>query len=162
EEDLRARIAKKGLADAVAHLFPPTTPLWYGFWIESPLRRARCELLLALLDSFADKRGDDLAHFVAALRAAIDWELLLHVELTPPRDIFPQSYTVFPQCPQCKALAPVELFQEPYPDTPTLCPVCGHWFSPAATHEEPEDDSDWDAGCVELEKLLGAKGARDF
>jgi hypothetical protein len=157
EDDLRARIAEKGLADSVAHLFHPTNPLWYGFWMESPLRRARCELLLALSDSFADKRGDELTHFVAALRAAIDWELPLHVMLTPPCDFDWYSYTIFPHCPQCKAFAPVE--QEPYPDTPTLCPVCGHWFSPATTYEKGEPG---EAFSLELENLLGAEGATDF
>jgi hypothetical protein len=160
EDDLRARIAEKGLADSVARLFPQTTPIWNGFWIESPLRRAQCELLLALSDSFVDKRGDDLDHFAAALRAAIDWELPLHVVLEPPHEIDPYSCTIFPHCPQCKAFAPVELFQEPYPDTPNLCPVCGYWFSPASTYEK--DAPEWEDDYVELENLLGAEGATDF
>src|SRR5439155_4552527 len=48
EAELREKVRLNGLEAEVARLFPPTTPLWYGFWISAPLRRSPCEVLLDL------------------------------------------------------------------------------------------------------------------
>ncbi len=158
ENELRETIRLKGLEDDVARLFPSTRPLWYGFWIGSPLRRPHCELLLELLDvpaESADEWDGGQRHFLAALRSAVDWELPLHVEMAPPGHTDLGMYTVFPHCPRCKAYAPVARWQESYPDEPIDCEVCGHRNSPAATHKaEPMDDAAWDN--ARLENVLGA------
>jgi hypothetical protein len=36
ESELREKVRLKGLEAELVRLFPSTTPLWYGFWIESP------------------------------------------------------------------------------------------------------------------------------
>jgi formylglycine-generating enzyme required for sulfatase activity len=112
---------------------------------------------LALLEGIDDpneKRDDDLRQFQAALRAAIDWELPLHVEMAPPGHTDLGWYTIFPHCPRCKAGAPVARWQESYPDELIECPVCGQRYSPAKTHKaERMDESAWDANL--LEKVLG-------
>jgi formylglycine-generating enzyme required for sulfatase activity len=164
EAELREKIHSKSLEESVARLFASTTPLWYGFWIESPLRRPHCELLLELLEGTDDpneKRDADVLQFLAALRAAIDWELPLHVEMAPPGHTDFGFYNVFRHCPRCKADAPVARWQESYADEVIDCKVCGHRYNPAATHKrEQMDDSDWEAG--RLENLLGAGEADVF
>jgi formylglycine-generating enzyme required for sulfatase activity len=157
ESELREKASLNGLEADIARLFPPTTLLWYCFWMESPLRRSQCEVIFRLLegtDDPANKRDDDLRHFLAALRAAIDWELPLHVEMPPPGHTDLGWHTIFPHCPRCKAHAPVPLWQESYDDTPIECEICGNRYSAAATHKmERMDDSIWDAD--RLEKVLG-------
>ncbi|MCI0683341.1 MAG: formylglycine-generating enzyme family protein [Gemmataceae bacterium] len=164
ESELRDKVRLKGLAAELDTLFPRTTPLWYGFWIESPLRRPHCEALLALLegtDDPAETRDDDLRHFLAALRAAIDWELPLHVEMALPGHTDFGWYTIFPHCPRCKAHAPLARWQESYPDESIDCMVCGHRYSPAKTHkEERMDETAWDA--QRLENVLGAGAVEGF
>jgi len=62
-------------------------PLWYGFWIQSPLVRAHAEVLHPLLDAvFAadDPHHHQMAHFLEALKAVIAWQLPLRVSLAPP------------------------------------------------------------------------------
>ena len=164
EDALREAIRLKGLGERARELFPRTEPLWYGFWITSPLRRLQCELLLELLegtDDPDDRPDDDLRHFLAALRAAVRWELPLHVAVPPPGLTDLGWYTVFPHCPRCKVHAPVARWQESYPDEPLDCPVCGHRYSPAATYKaEPMDEAAFDAG--RLENLLGAGAVEPF
>jgi hypothetical protein len=164
ETELRDQVRLKALEAEVARLFRRTTPLWYGFWIDSPLRRPQCALLLALLEGTEDpddERDDELRHFLAALRAAVDWELPLHVAMAPPGHTDLGWYTVFPHCPRCKAHAPVARWQESYSDESIDCEVCGHHYSAAATHKmEPMDLAAWDAG--RLENILGATDLEGF
>ncbi len=164
EAELREKVRLRGLEAQVARLFARTTPLWYGFWIESPLRRPQCEVLFTLLEGTDDPgetRDEDLRHFLAALRAAVGWELPLHVEMAPPGHTDFGWYTVFPHCPRCKAHAPVARWQESYPDEPLDCPACGHRYSPAATHRmERLDEAAWDAR--RLEYVLGAGEVERF
>src|SRR5262249_21328709 len=90
----------------------------------------------------------------SALRAAIDWELPLHVAAPPPGHTDFGTYTIFPHCPRCKAAAPLPRWQESYPDEPIDCSVCGHRYSPAATHRsQPMDEGAWEAR--ELKHPLG-------
>ncbi len=53
-------IQRKSLQAAVCKSFLPTNPLWYGFWVDSPLSRQQCDLLARILldDNFTDQEGD--------------------------------------------------------------------------------------------------------
>jgi len=164
EAALQVAIRLRGLEERIARLFPRTTPLWYGLWIESPLRRPHCEVLLELLEGLADLGGtqdNDPRHFLAALRAAVTWELPLHVAVPPPGHADLGWYTVFPHCPRCKAHAPLEQWQESYPEEPIPCPVCGQRYSPAATQRsEQMDDALWEES--DLKNVLGADNVQAF
>jgi formylglycine-generating enzyme required for sulfatase activity len=164
ESHLSEKVRRKGLEADVARLFPPTRPLWYGFWIGSRLRPAQCELLLALLDvprRFLDPWDGGYQDFLAALRAAVACELPLHVHMAPPGHVDLGWETVFPHCPRCTAPAPVPRWRTSYPDEPLDCRVCGHRYSPAATHKTERTDEDaW--GKPPLEKVLGAAEAEAF
>ena len=79
-------IKKKGLEKQLRLAFQVTKPLWYGFWIDSPLKRPQAELLHVLLSAVCEPDGrnsESVKHFLNALRAAIDWELPVHVNLAP-------------------------------------------------------------------------------
>uniref|UniRef100_UPI001F431D58 hypothetical protein n=1 Tax=Roseimaritima sediminicola TaxID=2662066 RepID=UPI001F431D58 len=49
DELLWETIRLHGLEDRLRASFQITTPLWFGFWMDSPLNRRRCEFLLDLL-----------------------------------------------------------------------------------------------------------------
>lgn len=156
-------IEQRDLEPRLRAAFPVTTPLWYGFWINSPLRRAQCEFLHELLDAACDPddpQDKDIRHFLNALEAAIRWELPIHVSLAPLGHTDFGMYTIFPHCPRCKANAPVGRWQESYPNEPHECPVCGHSFIPNEHHSSERDDYDWDAD--RLEKQLGEAGYEPF
>jgi hypothetical protein len=143
--------------------FPVTTPLWYGLWISSPLRRVQVEILLELLEAARDQDGpkdSDVGHFLGAMKAALQWELPVHVALAPLGHIDLGWYTIFPHCPRCKANAPVGRWRESYADTPHTCEVCGHIFNPNEQHSSKQDTFDWDA--YQLDKNLGAQGYQLF
>jgi formylglycine-generating enzyme required for sulfatase activity len=143
--------------------FSITTPLWYGFWINSPLQRLQAEFLHELLSTACDDRDpkdNDIRHFLNALTAAIRWELPVHVALAPLGHTDFGWYTIFPHCPRCKANAPVGRWQESYPTTPHVCQVCGNTFIPDDHHSSVSDDTDWDADS--LEQQLGETGYEEF
>lgn len=168
EAELREKVRVQGLELELARLFPRTMPLWYGFWIESPLHRPHCQVLLALLertDSPGEQRDDDdddLQHFLAALRAAVNWKLPLHVEMTAYGHADLAWHMVFPPCPRCKASASAARRQQSDPDKPFGCAVCGHRFSkPAETYKmKRTTESDWEAS--RLENVLGAGEVEGF
>src|SRR5262249_52764087 len=54
DEQLWKITAEHGLENRLRAAFPVTTPLWYGFWINSPLRRLQAELLHDLLNVACD------------------------------------------------------------------------------------------------------------
>jgi formylglycine-generating enzyme required for sulfatase activity len=156
-------IEQRNLEDRLRAAFPVTTPLWYGFWINSPLRRVQAEFLHELLDAACDHddpQDKDVRHFLTALEAAIRWELPVHVSLAPLGHTDFGMYTVFPHCPRCKANAPVGRWQESYTKEPHECRVCGHTFVPDEHHSSERDDHDWDAD--RLEKRLGEAGSEEF
>ena len=143
--------------------FPVTTPLWYGFWINSPLRRVQAEFLHELLDAACnhdDPQDKDVRHFLKALEAAIRWELAVHVSLAPLGHTDFDWYTVFPHCPRCMANAPVGRWKEKYPTELHECRVCGHKFNPDEHQSSERDDRDW--GADSLEKQLGEAGHEQF
>ena len=54
DEQLWKIVQEHNLETRLRAAFPVTRPLWYGFWIESPLRRLQAELLYDLLDVACD------------------------------------------------------------------------------------------------------------
>jgi formylglycine-generating enzyme required for sulfatase activity len=156
-------IEQRNLEQRLRAAFPVTTPLWYGFWIKSPLRRVQAEFLHELLDAACDHddpQDKDVRHFLHALEAAVRWELPVHVSLAPLGHTDFGMYTVFPHCPRCKANAPVGRWKESYPTEPHQCRVCGHTFNPDEHHSSERDEYDWEAD--RLEKQLAEAGYEPF
>lgn len=54
DDQLWGIIRERNLQDRLRAAFPVTTPLWYGFWINTPLRREQAEFLHELLDAACD------------------------------------------------------------------------------------------------------------
>lgn len=84
DELLLSVIMERNLDGPFRAAFQVTTPLWYGFWIDSPLRRPQTALLEEIFKyAFADEaaRDSELLHFCAALKAAVSWNLPIHVWL---------------------------------------------------------------------------------
>lgn len=163
EQQLWRIIDQRNLDGRLRSAFPITTPLWYGLWINSPLRRVQAEFLHELLRAACDDldpQDKELRHFLKALEAAVRWELPVHVSLAPLGHTDFGMYTVFPHCPRCKANAPVGRWRESYPKEPHECRVCGHTFIPDEHHSSERDDVDWDAQS--LEKQLGEAGYEQF
>jgi len=158
-------IRNRGLEDRLRNAFQVTKPLWYGFWIESPLRRRHAEVLLELFEAACEHdsdqdRDDGSIHFIHALKAAINWELPLHVSLAPLGHTDLGWYTVFPHCPRCKANAPVGRWQEEFPSETVACEVCEHLFNPNEHHSAERMDDDWEADS--LESQLGEEAFEQF
>ncbi|QDU25830.1 Serine/threonine-protein kinase pkn1 [Anatilimnocola aggregata] len=163
DKQLWTIIEQRHLESRIRSAFPLTTPLWYGFWIESPLRRLQAEVLHELLNAacdYADPKDKDVRHFLNALDTAIRWELPVHVSLSPLGHTDFGWYTVFPHCPRCKANASVGRWKENYQATAYECRVCGHEFNPDDHHSMERDDFDWDANS--LEKQLGPMAYQQF
>jgi hypothetical protein len=163
EQQLWGIIQQRNLENRLRAAFPITTPLWYGFWINSPLRRMQAEFLHELLDAACDQndpQDKNVRHFLKALEAAVRWELPVHVSLAPLGHTDFGMYTIFPHCPRCKANAPVGRWQESYTKEPHQCRVCGHMFNPDEHHSSQRDEYDWEAD--RLEKQLGDAGYESF
>jgi len=163
DEELWRIIEERNLEDRLRAAFPVTTPLWYGFWINSPLRRPQAEFLFELLDvacDHDDPQDKDIRHLLNALDAAIRWELPLHVSLAPLGHTDFGWYTIFPHCPRCKADALAQRWTGSYPETAQNCRACGQSFVPNDHHSEVQDDADWDRDS--LKSLLGEAGFDRF
>ncbi|TWU06384.1 formylglycine-generating enzyme family protein [Stieleria varia] len=183
DELLWETIRLHGLEDRLRVSFKVTNPLWFGFWIDSPLNRQQCEFLLDLLprslprlwgndesgndveaifdvDQFvfsdfdpADHYGNQFRAFFHALQSSIQWELPLHVKLAPPGHTDLGYYTQFAHCPECKAAARVARWSEPVQSQSYRCEVCDHAFDPSTTFQSIRDEVDFDSHS--LEKQLG-------
>jgi formylglycine-generating enzyme required for sulfatase activity len=156
-------IRKHALEDELRAAFPVTTPLWYGFWINSPLRRLQAEFLKELLEAACDdddRQDRHVQHFLNALEAAIRWELPLHVSLAPLGHTDFGIDTVFPHCPRCKANADVGRWKQSYPETPHTCQVCGHVFIPNEHHSS--EPMHFNREADELHNQLGEAGYDEF
>ena len=156
DEQLWAIVGRRNLESRLRSEFHVTTPLWYGFWIESPLKRPQVALLYELLGAACGQSARldrDLVHFVNALGIAVEWELPIHVSIGPPGHTDFGVYTVFPHCPRCKAEASVDRWQDKYPEVPIQCRVCGHSFNPNE-HRSTREDKD-DRRDESLERKLG-------
>jgi len=169
EQKLRAAVARLGLTQAVADAFWPTNPLWYGFWIRSPLDEGSCELIGAIFaemmraDSLVPSNERGTSHldrrqmqaFTQAAQIARQQGLRLHVRLAPPGHTDLGFYTVFPHCPNCKAESDLKRWQQHYPTESSACRVCGVKYSPAATTRSDRD-------VLELHSLRESLGSERF
>jgi hypothetical protein len=143
--------------------FPLTSPIWYGLWINSPLRTSQVELLHELLQGVFDQsqgQNRDKRHFLNALQAAREQHLPLHVSLAPPGHIDFGWYTVFPHCPRCKAETPLERWQSSYPKEPHSCRVCRHVFIPAEHHKSERYEEESESN--KLEQQMGTEAYWQF
>ncbi|PQO45206.1 hypothetical protein C5Y93_14675 [Blastopirellula marina] len=163
EEEVWQAIEQCDLEAEVRSAFPITTPLWYGFWIESPLRPHHRDILrklLSAMDRAAEHPDDLMVRFVQALRKAARENLPMHVSMAPPGHTDFGIYTIHPHCPRCQAIAEVKLWESPYPRQPYTCQVCGHEYRPNDHHgRERYDDM---RHTPYLEELLGTNGLKAF
>jgi hypothetical protein len=140
QEAVAHSIASQSLQAAVASAFLPTDPLWYGFWINSPLSVEQCDLLTTILSGVALLGADD-RRILLALEASLIHHLPLHVNLTPLGHTDLGIYTVFPHCPRCKAFAGFR-WRSVVSLTSQTCKVCGNSFRPGNTGSSESMDHD--------------------
>lgn len=153
---LRQSLSDLGLATKFFELFQETNPIWYGLWIESPLRAVHASILWPVLQqAFANEneKRTGMGHFLRALEITIKLDMPLHVELAPLGHTDLGWYTIFPHCPRCKATARVGRWKEEYSCEDYVCQVCGHHFIPDDTHSQEE--MNWDLEAASIEKQLG-------
>lgn len=130
-------IRRTTLEEKLRSEFHFTEPVWYGLWLNSPLTREQCVLLRTLLTDvavLARRYRDRVQPFLEALRDAAETGAAMNVSLAPPGHVDMGWITTFVHCPRCKAEGPFPRWQKNYPVDLILCPVCGHSYSPAATH----------------------------
>jgi len=146
-EPLLQRVLRdRNLSERLDRLFVRTKPLWWGFWIDSPLNRPQAELLLELFETaFSDVASEQMndegmSGFLAALKASIDWQIPLHVAMSPPGHTDLGYITTFAHCPRCKAEARLKRWTGSYPKTPYKCHVCSHVYIPRDTAASKPDD----------------------
>ena len=140
DSKLRAAVATKGLHKALAGAFPETKPLWYGFWISSPLTRPQLEILGAIVPQTLSpqNRSRDVPQFRRACELAIKHGIPLHAALPPLGHTDFGTLTTFPHCPRCKKAHGQEWVKE-YSKKPTRCRACGNVYVPAETASRKED-----------------------
>ena len=173
-------IERYDLEDQLRDAFQLTDPLWFGFWMDSPLDRKQCRCLLDLLSKalpqlwekpeddpaaepvFADVSfafsgfnpaktyGREYAAFFKALEVSLQANLPLHVHIPPPGHTDMGCYTIFAHCPRCKAAADVPRWQD-VQSCEYTCSVCGHSFDPASTYSRETQDFDLDAESLETQ-----------
>lgn len=130
-------IRRNDIEQQLREAFQVTDPLWYGFWINSPLTPTQCQLLSLMLSDVASIRPQyqkKLQPFLDALRRAIVTGESLHVDLAPPGHSDFGFLTTFVHCPRCKADGGFEHWQESYPTEPVTCAICGFSYSPVSTY----------------------------
>jgi hypothetical protein len=179
---LRRAVRQTAQQAAVRELFPQTSPMWFGLWIESPLTPAQCSVLRTLLtapsvrDYIRSLRPGvdvgatsdlqrDVDTFVAALRLSCEQGLPIHVLLPPPGHTDFGIYTTFPHCQRCKAESHLSRWRRQYPDRQVRCRVCGERYNPHETHARAEmadrDDEMWQADADFQRRYLTARGHDD-
>jgi transposase-like protein len=165
EKSLRNAARQLGLQAALTTAFLPTSPLWYGFWAQSPLRKDQVDVLAPLFShTFTDEDQEcsGIDHFLRALNATVRLNIPLHVSLAPSGHIDLGWCTEFPHCPRCKANAPVEHWQEQYSRDEHTCEVCGYAFIPDDTYSRTEVKDVLDRDADSLERLLGPEKYPEF
>ena len=148
-------VDQAGLREPLESAFQITTPIWYGFWIDSPLSIEQCRVLSQLfyravellrdesselmnhpsLDKrfyFSDfdpvaSKSAEYEHFIRALQSSIENQIPLHVHLSPPGHTDCGFYTQFAHCPRCKCAADVPRWQE-VDSQDYICHACNHTF----------------------------------
>ncbi len=158
-------IQQRNLEDRLRSLFPVTRPLWFGFWIHSPLSQRQCEFLFELLIQGVwrlDHPGrSEERHFLNALEAAIRSNLPLHVRFSAPGHTDFGLYREFPHCPRCKAGTPGNYWHYLASKNPHTCQVCGHSYIPSDHDRYENMDSSSDEND-DLKTQLGEESFRKF
>lgn len=161
---LRRFIKLRNLEPSFRLLFPVTKPLWFGFWIQSPLSWEQAKFLhemLGFIWSVDNTPTADELHFVHALEAAVRSRLPLHVQLSAPGHYAFGLTTELPHCPRCKADWPHHQWGRLPSKDLYMCRVCGNRYIPdqhhrceiAEVHSEANED---------LKILLGEEPYREF
>ncbi len=161
---LREAILAAERYQAWKRAFKPTTPVWFGFWMQSPLMQEQSRLLFdVFIRAFAGERGRGIPRFLGALRTAATSGVPLEVSLSPPGIRDAGFTTVFPHCPACKAEANVgPRYHDVYPPEPYECPVCHHTYFPVATHQVEIEDGLNNPMAGDIDKVLSPEEARAF
>lgn len=148
QAQLEGIIARLGFENEVREVFLPTTPIWYGLWIRSPLSSRAVQLLRAILRAMHDENSVsqdeaqeigirdhlyEVSSFIHAMELAEERELPIHVSLAPPGHVDLGWHTIFPHCPICKAAARLPRWRRKPPMRRYGCEVCGGEFPPAET-----------------------------
>ena len=137
---LRQAADALGLIQRLTTLFLPTSPLWYGFWIQSPLSRAQADCLSLLLrtaelsfEASLDKA--EFPHLIEALGLAAVGQVVLDVEISKPTASGYDGQVTRPHCPRCRVAAEIDHWTEmqTWP-LPVDCPVCGFTYDPRITY----------------------------
>jgi hypothetical protein len=169
DEKLRALAEDLELAGTLEQVFPSTALLWFAFWMDSPLSRAAMQLLVPLLQAFAERSLDggaptefaaSLHQFVRAMERALYFGLELRVELLPPGHTDFGRWTTFAHCPHCKAGASLHAQWGKIANDWLTCQMCGNEFDAATTTSRqrmPESERD-----EKLVELLGRERYREF
>src|SRR3569833_655972 len=149
------RIARLGLADRYRSAYRQTDPVYYGWFIESPLTVEQVELLRTLVvDIIATSPDNPYDYGLVPLKSALTVaaavpSATLTVQMSRPGHADFGMVTIYCHCPQCKA--PTAGLQpwpdrrwrkanpdvdsaEHYPTEPVDCTVCGFRYSPASTY----------------------------
>lgn len=165
-------VNRLGLGEQLRASFPVTTPLWYAFWMQSPMPPSAAPVLASILTEMAKEDGRDtqadlswrrrhvrdLHTFVRALQIAAEGRMTLHVSLAPPSQIEFGLYFVFSHCPRCKAQARIRRRQRGYPSELHECRVCGTKFPPTETVGSQRDNYEEE----DLRNLLGQTAFEAF
>jgi hypothetical protein len=104
---------------AIRRAFHETEPLWYGFWIDSPIVENRARLLVELLALVVERVPDmspSLPEFLAAVRVSLEAGLPMYATLIPGGVRRDGAWKLDPHCKRCGA--PRILGRGP-------CRVCG-------------------------------------
>jgi Zn ribbon nucleic-acid-binding protein len=155
-------IRRTGTESQLRDAFQITDPLWYGFWINSPLSETQCRVLSTLFTDLIAKvprYRDRLEAFLDALSRSLSTAEQLHVELLSPGHVDMGWITIYVHCPRCKAEGPFKRWQESYPSEPINCPTCGFVYSPATTHSS---EREYFAATVECAACQASHRIKDF
>lgn len=143
--------------------FQETDPLWYSFWIDSPLKPNQMELLGEILRDVGTDETQELegqAHFLDAMQRSLSNAIPLHVQLTPPGHVDFGLHTIFPHCPRCRASAPVQRWQASCSEEKCRCEVCGVEYDPNEHSSTTKMELEWNP--INLKTHLGPEGYEDF
>jgi hypothetical protein len=91
---------------AIRRSFHEASPLWYGFWIESPLIEERASRLLAVLTSVVERAPNaapSLAEFLVALQVSLESRLPMYARLVPAGRRRNGAWKLDPHCKRCGA-----------------------------------------------------------
>ncbi len=161
---LRRIVQEHQIETSLKAAFQETDPLWYSFWIESPMKPHQMELLREILSTAASVDDSQVlqghAHFLEALNRSLASEIPLHVILMPRGHVDFGFYTVFPHCPRCRASTPVKRWQTAYPKDTYRCEVCGAEYIPNEHQSTTRMELDWNP--INLKRHLGPEGYEDF